>query len=110
MKHFGQDGYVKSTKMLMETTAFLRAGVAATPGLKVIGSPVMTAFAIEADSSINIYAVADVMEEDGGWKLERTQLRHLCFGTISHAFLTHFSALCQPTRAARCALLNWCPH
>lgn len=73
MKHFGQDGYVKSTKILMETTAFLRAGVAATPGLSVVGSPVMSAFAIQADSSFDIYAVADVMEEDGGWKLERNK-------------------------------------
>ena len=73
MKHFGQNGYVKSTKILMETTAFLRAGVAETPGLSVIGTPVMSAFAIQADSSFDIYAVADVMEEDGGWKLERNK-------------------------------------
>jgi sphinganine-1-phosphate aldolase len=42
--------------------------------LRVVGQPHMTAFALASNNDeIDIMAVADVMEEDGGWTLERQQ-------------------------------------
>lgn len=67
--------YVKTVKSMMDTVAFLKAGVARIDGVRIVGCPVGTAIAICADrpDALNIYAVADVMEADGHWKLERNK-------------------------------------
>eukprot|EP00041_Stephanoeca_diplocostata_P014065 m.252463 g.252463 ORF g.252463 m.252463 type:complete len:542 (+) comp19566_c0_seq1:61-1686(+) len=74
MRALGRDGFVKSTKMMMETANYFKEEIAKTDGVEVIGSPCMSAIAIRASaSSLNIYAVADVMEAEGGWRLERNK-------------------------------------
>lgn len=59
----------------MDTVAFLKNAVGKMDGVEIIGNPVATAIAIRASNpgSLNIYAVADVMEAEGHWKLERNK-------------------------------------
>ena len=75
MRAFGERGYVESVRGVMETTCFLRRAIEETDELRVLGEPVMTILSIAAvdAAALNIYAVADVMEEEGGWHLERNQ-------------------------------------
>lgn len=59
----------------METVTYFKAQIKTIPEVQLIGDPVATAIAIRASnpSSLNIYSVADVMEMDGHWKLERNK-------------------------------------
>jgi len=71
MRHYGQNGYKDTVSRLMETTDYLYGEISKIKGLKILGKPVMCCMAIEtADPNVNIYAVADVMKELGGWNME----------------------------------------
>ena len=72
ISHLGMDGYLRLAERVREASAALRAGVAAVPGLRVTGYPVPGVLEIAADESVDIGAVADVLE-DRGWHLDRQQ-------------------------------------
>lgn len=66
MRALGEDGYMKRAKELMDATDQLKDGVRKIEGLKILGIPHMTCFAIgAADPEIDIQAVADVMDGKG---------------------------------------------
>ena len=70
--HFlGEEGYLALARGILDTTRKLREGVAATPGLNVLGKPVMSVFAFASDT-LDVYALGDAMEARG-WKLDRQQ-------------------------------------
>jgi sphinganine-1-phosphate aldolase len=57
--------------------------------LRIIGQPHMTAFALASNNDeIDIMAVADVMEEDCGWTLERQQ----CPPSLHFSIMPHHTA------------------
>ncbi|CAG5123196.1 unnamed protein product [Candidula unifasciata] len=69
----GEEGYMSRARQLMDITDQLKAAVTEIEGLKIIGNPVMTCFAIgSSDPDVDILAVADVMEKKG-WTMERQQ-------------------------------------
>jgi glutamate/tyrosine decarboxylase-like PLP-dependent enzyme len=69
----GRQGYLDHAKAIMETTATLTRGIAAIPGLEVIGQPKASLFAFRStEKKLGIYAVADRMEEQG-WHIDRQQ-------------------------------------
>ncbi|XP_048727010.2 sphingosine-1-phosphate lyase-like [Ostrea edulis] len=73
IRALGEDGYMKRAKELMEATEQLKQGVRDIQGLKILGTPHMTCFAVgAADPEIDIQAVADDMDSKG-WKMERNQ-------------------------------------
>ncbi|MHB8872827.1 MAG: pyridoxal phosphate-dependent decarboxylase family protein [Myxococcaceae bacterium] len=72
LRHFGEDGYLALAKGILDTTQKLREGVAATPGLYVLGKPVVSVFAFASDT-LDVYQLGDAMEARG-WKLDRQQL------------------------------------
>jgi len=73
LKVLGKKGFLKMARELMDLTEKLKAGICAIPGLEIMGQPQMTCFAFRStDPSLEILAVADVMEEKG-WKIERQQ-------------------------------------
>lgn len=63
---------MKLTKQEMETAQFLVSQISELPELEVIGAPCMTiiSFKPRSEVTLNIFAVADVMESKG-WKIER---------------------------------------
>ncbi|KAK3088897.1 hypothetical protein FSP39_025176 [Pinctada imbricata] len=74
LKILGEEGFKEITQKLMETTNTMKEGVRKIDGLKILGNPHMTCFAIgSTNPDIDIQAVADVMETKGGWKMERQQ-------------------------------------
>jgi sphinganine-1-phosphate aldolase len=79
----GEEGYLDAAKRILETAATIRNGVAAIPGLKVIGEPL---FVIAFESpELDIYRVMDAMTERG-WSLNglyKPPCLHLCT-TLRH--------------------------
>jgi len=69
MNHLGEEGYVRLTRSVRETTHRLREGIASIPELCVWGDPEMSVMAFGSEQ-IDIMAVGEVM--DGrGWCLDR---------------------------------------
>ncbi|MBI5495430.1 MAG: aspartate aminotransferase family protein [Deltaproteobacteria bacterium] len=71
LNHIGMDGYTTIARDVMDTTGRILDGIRATPGLRIMGNPVMGVFAFTSDV-IDVYGLADVMEKRG-WKLDRQQ-------------------------------------
>ncbi len=71
LRAFGVDGYMKNAEKIMNITIKLRDGVAAVPGVKIIGKPDMSVFAFTTDE-VDVFAVADELEKRG-WHIDRQQ-------------------------------------
>ncbi|MGD1013310.1 MAG: aminotransferase class V-fold PLP-dependent enzyme [Acidimicrobiales bacterium] len=69
MKHLGVEGYKEIVSELLVTVAHVREGIAAITGIDVVGEPLGPLLALRSDT-IDLYAVADVMDEKG-WHLNR---------------------------------------
>jgi glutamate/tyrosine decarboxylase-like PLP-dependent enzyme len=62
----GQAGYVDATRRILESAAFIKAGIQAIPELKILGDPLwVIAFGSE---TLDIYKVMDAMSKRG-WSL-----------------------------------------
>lgn len=72
LNFLGVEGYTRLARVIMETTEALIDGVNSIPALEVLGRPDMSVFAFASDS-IDIYAVADALDE-AGWHPDRQQL------------------------------------
>jgi sphinganine-1-phosphate aldolase len=73
MQHFGKSGYRNLAARTMEAFDRMREGVAATPGLYVMGNPSGPLLGYGSrDPAVNIYAVGDQMDAKG-WKINRLQ-------------------------------------
>ena len=71
MVSIGEDGYTEAARRILETGARIRDGVAAIPGLRVLGDPLwVTAFA--ADDGLDVYQVMENMSRRG-WSLNGLQ-------------------------------------
>ena len=79
----GRQGYLDSSKKILETAARIRAGIEQMPGLQVLGDPLwVIAF---ASSTLDIFRVMDCMAEKG-WSLNglhKPPCVHLCV-TLRH--------------------------
>jgi glutamate/tyrosine decarboxylase-like PLP-dependent enzyme len=69
MRYLGVDGYVEIMRDLMATVEKVRTGIESIPGLEIVGDPIGPVLALRSDD-IDLYAVADVMD-DRGWNLNR---------------------------------------
>lgn len=71
MVSIGESGYLEAARRILETGARIRDGVAAIPGLRVLGDPLwVTAFA--ADDGLDVYQVMENMSHRG-WSLNGLQ-------------------------------------
>lgn len=81
MNHLGEEGYTRIVRSTMETTRRLIDGVNAIPGLRILGRPDMTIFAIAADS-LNVFALGERLKA-AGWYLDSQQLPPSLHVTVS---------------------------
>ena len=83
MVSLGRDGYREATRRLLATAAEIRQGIAATPGLRLLGRSLFVhAF---ASDEVNIYRVMEAMGRHG-WSLNglhRPTCVHICV-TLRH--------------------------
>ncbi|MDO8614240.1 MAG: aminotransferase class V-fold PLP-dependent enzyme [Dehalococcoidia bacterium] len=83
MVAIGEEGYLENARRILETAAAIKRGIAAIPGLEVMGDPL---FVIAFRSSeVDIYGVLDAMTEKE-WSLNglyKPPCVHLCT-TLTH--------------------------
>ncbi len=73
LRSIGEDGYLKTAKLGMETTKAFAEGIAAIPGLEIMGKPVMTILAFRSvDPGVDVFSIASRLEEKG-WHMDRQQ-------------------------------------
>ncbi|MCB9568397.1 MAG: aminotransferase class V-fold PLP-dependent enzyme [Myxococcales bacterium] len=105
MVSIGERGYLAATRAILETAATIREGIAAIPGLRVLGDPLwVIAF---ASDELDIYRVMEHMSH-GGWNLNglhKPACVHLCV-TLRHTkegvaerFLADLAAAVDHVRA-----------
>ncbi len=106
MVSIGKSGYTEAARRILETGARIRDGVAAIPGLRVLGDPLwVTAFA--ADDGLDVYQVMENMSHRG-WSLNGLQrpaavhlavtLRHTVPG-VADRFLADLAGSVEEVRA-----------
>jgi len=79
MLSFGREGYVSTTKQIVDTTQYIAKEIATIPGLKIVGIPEVSVVAFTSDE-FNIYGLSDLMKERG-WGLNSLQFPvcvHIC--------------------------------
>jgi sphinganine-1-phosphate aldolase len=81
MNYLGREGYERIVKVMMETTKAMIAGVNKIPGLRVMGTPESTLFAIASDN-LNIFALGDEMKKRN-WHIEPQHLPASLHLTVS---------------------------
>ncbi|MDW8282007.1 MAG: aspartate aminotransferase family protein [Myxococcales bacterium] len=67
----GRQGYLRRAEQIMRTSRAFLEGIAAIPGLRVLGQPDMSVFAFTSDE-VDILAVADALAARG-WHVDRQQ-------------------------------------
>ena len=73
MRALGEDGYTELTEKTMETAQTLKERIRAIPSLRILGSEHATVVTFgSADDRVDIYVVADRMQE-AGWAMDRQQ-------------------------------------
>lgn len=83
MNLLGEEGYLAVADTVMKTATRIREGIQATPGLKVLGDPVMSVMAIGSDG-LNVYEVGDELTARG-WYLDRQQFPASLHLTVNYA-------------------------
>jgi glutamate/tyrosine decarboxylase-like PLP-dependent enzyme len=102
----GEDGYLDAARRILETAAAVKRGIAAIPGLEVVGDPLfVVAF---GSRELDVYRILDAMTARR-WSLnalQRPPAAHLCV-TLRHArpgvverFLSDLAASVAEVRAS----------
>jgi glutamate/tyrosine decarboxylase-like PLP-dependent enzyme len=93
MNYLGEEGYLELARQAMAATGKIIRGVSETPGLRILGKPVMSSIAIGADAAavpgptgegLDLYVLADLMQARG-WRVDRGQNPPSLHLTISPA-------------------------
>lgn len=71
MNYLGESGYLRLAKAVMDTTHKIQEGVAAIDGIRVLGDPDMSVFALASDG-LDMHAVGDALDPLG-WHPDRQQ-------------------------------------
>jgi glutamate/tyrosine decarboxylase-like PLP-dependent enzyme len=82
MNYLGQEGYLHITDVVMKATRRIQEGIAEIPGIKVLGEPEMSVFAIGSDG-VDVYEVADEMAVRG-WHFDRQHFPASLHVTVSY--------------------------
>ncbi len=99
MMGLGEEGYLHHTRLAMEATTRMIAGVRAIEGLAVVGTPAGSIFAYRSvDRAVDLYAVADLMAARG-WHIDRQQKPPTIHCTVTSQHLDHADAYVADLRA-----------
>lgn len=96
----GEDGFLEHTRRAMEASRKIQDGIAAIPGLAVVGRPDATIVAwTSTDRSVDVFAVADRLEE-AGWTVDRQQRPACVHCTVTSNHLAFADEYLADVRAA----------
>ena len=106
MISIGESGYTDAARRILDTGARIREGIAAIPGLHVLGEPLWV-IAFGADGDLDVYQVMENMSHRG-WSLNGLQrpaavhiavtLRHTLPG-VADRFLADLAESVEAVRA-----------
>lgn len=100
LRALGEEGYLHHTRLAMDATLRLIAGVRAIDGLAVVGRPAGTIFAYRAAAKdIDLYAVADQLAARG-WHVDRQQKPPTIHLTVTSQHVDHVDTYLADLRAA----------
>ncbi len=97
LHHLGQPGYLGLARKSLGAARAMMAGIAAIPGLRVLGDPDATVFAFTCDDG-DVYRLGDAMQARG-WHLDRQQLPPALHAMITAAHAPHVDAFLADLRA-----------
>lgn len=97
LQFLGRDGYLQLARQSLTAARKMLAGIAAIPGLRVLGQPDATVFAFTMDDG-DIYRLGDAMQARG-WHLDRQQLPPALHAMITAAHAAHADAFLADLRA-----------
>lgn len=83
LNYLGREGYLEITDVVMRTTRRMQEGIDAIPGVRVLGQPDMSVFAIGSDGA-DVYEVADEMALRG-WYFDRQHFPPSLHVTVTYA-------------------------
>jgi glutamate/tyrosine decarboxylase-like PLP-dependent enzyme len=83
MQYLGNEGYLSIADTVMQTVIELKEGISATPGVKVLGDPVMSILALGSDE-LDVFEIGDELTVRG-WYLDRQQFPPSLHMTVTHA-------------------------
>ena len=89
LHHLGDDGYLALARDTLDATQRLLEGVAAIPGLRILGQPEMSLFSFTADG-FSVFPIVDEMKTRG-WYVQ-PQLAFGCSPENIHLTVTAISA------------------
>ncbi|KAI8619405.1 pyridoxal phosphate-dependent transferase [Chytriomyces sp. MP71] len=73
MMHFGESGYVETTRQIITATRTIIDGIKHIEHLRVIGTPLLSVMAFDSiNPNVKIYGVADILDKRG-WHLNVLQ-------------------------------------
>uniref|UniRef100_A0A6B2L1X5 sphinganine-1-phosphate aldolase n=1 Tax=Arcella intermedia TaxID=1963864 RepID=A0A6B2L1X5_9EUKA len=72
MVSIGEEGYLKTTKLIYETALWFREQLPLVPGVEIVGQPESSIVAFTV-TDVNVFSVADQMKSVYGWRLEVNQ-------------------------------------
>lgn len=103
-QYLGRDGYVRLTRQVLESSRLLREGIAAIPGLRILGEPRHSVLAFTGEG-LDIFAVDERLRRLG-WHLDRLQLPtavqmivSAAHAGVEEAFLADLAAVTGEVRA-----------
>lgn len=97
----GEKGYLERTKVILDTVKFILNGINGIPELKIIGKPNMSILSFgSTNPDVNIFAVADYLEDHKGWKMERQQNPDTLHLTVMSRHFDRKEALIQDLKDA----------
>jgi glutamate/tyrosine decarboxylase-like PLP-dependent enzyme len=83
LHHLGLDGYLRLTKLVIETRDTMIAGIGAIGGLRVLGEPEAHIVAMaSSDDTLDVFAVGDALHARG-WHLDRQGPPDTLHATVS---------------------------
>ncbi|MEZ0373530.1 MAG: aspartate aminotransferase family protein, partial [Candidatus Sericytochromatia bacterium] len=107
MNFLGEEGYLRIAREVMETTRKVMRAVDEIEGIKVLGKPEMSIFAIGSDD-LDVYAVGDEMSLTG-WHMDRQHYPPSLHVTMNHGHVQSHELFIRDLEAAvkKARRLNW---
>jgi sphinganine-1-phosphate aldolase len=93
--HFGQDGYIESTRQILQSVEIIKKGVQEIDGIELMGEGLAMVVAVQSSSpKIDIFMVMDAMKQKG-WECNAILYPsgfHFCVtqlhvGDVAHQFV-----------------------
>lgn len=106
MIYHGREGYIASTKRIIETSRYLKRELTKIKGLKVLGDPLMSVIAVTS-TRFDVYRLSGLLTEKG-WSLNVLQFPpafHICV-TLQHTQKGVVDALLEDIRSFTQKLLQ----